>query len=78
MVFHGNGGYDFGTIYTMPIWLRKFTFKEIQDHFDKEKKAYENAKKGKNTTNLVEPGGKINTPEFLAQSKKYKGKTNYK
>ena len=31
IVFHGQGGYDYETIYNMPIWLRKFTFKEIQD-----------------------------------------------
>lgn len=23
----------------MPIWLRKFTFKEIQEHYDKESKS---------------------------------------
>jgi len=39
IVFHGNGGYDYDTIYNMPIWLRKFTFKKIQDHFDKANKA---------------------------------------
>ena len=39
IVFHGNGGYDYDTIYNMPIWLRKFTFKKIQDHFDRVDKA---------------------------------------
>ena len=31
IIFHGKGGYDYVTIYNMPIWLRKFTFKEIKD-----------------------------------------------
>ena len=39
IVFHGNGGYDYNTVYNMPIWLRKFTFKKIQDHFDKANEA---------------------------------------
>jgi hypothetical protein len=31
IVFHGNGGYDWHTVYNMPIWLRRFTFKEIYE-----------------------------------------------
>ena len=31
IIFHSKGAYDYYTIYNMPIWLRKFTFKEIQD-----------------------------------------------
>ena len=30
IVFHGKGGYDWHTIYNMPIWLRRFTFNQIQ------------------------------------------------
>ena len=36
IVFHGQGGYDWETVYNMPIWLRKFTFKKIQDWYDKQ------------------------------------------
>jgi len=39
IVFHGNGGYDWHTIYTMPIWLRNFTYKKIIDHFEEKNKA---------------------------------------
>ena len=35
IVFHGNGGYDWHTVYNMPIWLRIFTFKTIQEHMEK-------------------------------------------
>jgi len=28
-VYFGGGGYDWHTIYNMPIWLRKFTIREI-------------------------------------------------
>jgi hypothetical protein len=34
IVFHGNGGYNYMTIYNMPIWLRNFTFKKIEKHFN--------------------------------------------
>jgi hypothetical protein len=44
IVFHGNGGYDWNTIYNMPIWLRKFTFNSIKEWYEKkqeeEKKLY--------------------------------------
>jgi len=79
IVFHGKGGYDFLTVYNMPIWLRKFTFSEIQSFFIKESKAYEESKSGKSgTTTLVDSEGKVNTPEFLKASKPYKNKSSYK
>tara|TARA_B100002019_G_scaffold82797_1_gene71532 strand:- start:675 stop:932 length:258 start_codon:yes stop_codon:yes gene_type:complete len=81
IVFHGKGGYDFKAVYDLPIWLRKYIYKEITDFYAEEKKAYENAKKGKKggqTKTLVSSDGKVNTPEFLKASKDYKGKTSYK
>jgi hypothetical protein len=35
IVFHGNGGYDWGTVYNMPIWLRNFTFNKLKEHYEK-------------------------------------------
>ena len=37
IVFHGQGGYDYDTVYNMPIWLRKFTFNKIKEWYDKSK-----------------------------------------
>lgn len=62
----------------MPIWLRKFTFSEIQKHFDEEKKAIENKTQSSGTKNLINSDGTVNTPEFLKASQDYKGKTGYK
>ena len=42
IVFHGGGGYDWHTIYDMPIWLRNFTFKKIQEHFEEKNKSANN------------------------------------
>ena len=39
IVFHGKGGYDWHTIYNMPIWLRNFTFKKIEEWYKKEEEA---------------------------------------
>ena len=43
LVFHGGGGFQYYDVYNMPIWLRKFTFKELSDFFEAEKKAYQKA-----------------------------------
>ena len=62
----------------MPIWLRKFTFSEIQKWYEEEKKSYEKAQKGDSSKTLISPDGKVNTPEFMKASTDYKGKTSYK
>ena len=35
IVFHGGGGYDWETVYNMPIWLRNFTFRLLKDFLEK-------------------------------------------
>jgi hypothetical protein len=39
IVFHGKGGYDWDTVYNMPIWLRKFTFNKLKEFYNKEQEA---------------------------------------
>ena len=36
IVFHGQGGYDWGTVYNIPIWLRKFTFHKMKEYYEKQ------------------------------------------
>jgi len=71
IVFHGKGGYDWHTVYNMPIWLRRFTFNEIQKFYDEEKKSYENASKPGSKT-VIGADGKVKAPQFLksAQNKR--------
>ena len=79
IVFHGKGGYDWYTIYDMPIWLRKFTFNEMQKFYKEKSESTENnglSNKGSKT--LIDPSGKVNTPEFLEASKQYKKPAKYK
>ena len=61
----------------MPIWLRKYTFKEISEFYDEEKKEYEKSQ-GKGKTTVVDSSGKVNTsnlPQFKGASQK---STSYK
>lgn len=78
ILFHGKGGYDYYTVYNMPIWLRKYTFSQIKEWYDKENKSKENNQTQKGNQTLVGSDGKINRAEFMKASKPYKGKTSYK
>jgi len=68
IVFHGKGGYDWNTIYNMPIWLRKFTFSRIDEFYKKETQAIEKTTKGKNQQTLIDSSGKISPPKFQKKS----------
>ena len=63
ILFHGQGGYDYYTVYNMPIWLRKFTFHKLQEHYTKEKEHLENQTKS-NTTKLVDSSGNVDKSAF--------------
>ena len=63
ILFHVQGGYDYHTIYNMPIWLRKFTFHKIQEYYTKEKEQIENQTKG-NSTKLVDSSGNVDKAMF--------------
>jgi hypothetical protein len=56
IVFHGSGGYDFHTVYNMPIWLRNFTFKKLEEHYKKQQEAYDKQSKTlKNSKEIARP-----------------------
>lgn len=63
IVFHGQGGYDWDTVYNMPVWLRMFTFNKIKEHYENQNAAMKSNTKA-NTTTLVDPDGKINKEYF--------------
>jgi hypothetical protein len=48
IVYHGNGGYNWETIYNMPLWLRKFTFEKIKEFNEKQQEELEKSRQ-KNT-----------------------------
>jgi hypothetical protein len=48
----------------MPIWLRRFTFNEIQSFYNKEKEEHDKSiNKGKTT--VIDSKGQVQAPEFL-------------
>jgi len=62
--FHGQGGYSWTEVYEMPLWLRKFVYQKIKEHYDKQAKQIEEAKQNKNsnTQNLINPDGTVKFP----------------
>lgn len=54
--FHGQGGYDWNTVYNMPIWLRTFTFNKMREYYDKQNEESKKAEKSwTNKSNLPKP-----------------------
>jgi hypothetical protein len=33
--FWSQGGYDFNTVYHLPVWIRKFVLTQLKAHYDK-------------------------------------------
>ena len=66
IVFHGKGGYDYDTVYGMPIWLRNFTFKKLQEFYEKEKESYEKA----NSKNTLTKSNTIKKPTYSTKARK--------
>jgi len=62
IVFHGKGGYDWETIYNMPIWLRKFTFNRIKEFYESQNKE-NNEDLGTQSQKIKE--GKVDLPSHL-------------
>ena len=58
IVFNSQGGYDWGTVYNMPIWLRKFTFETLKEHYEKqaeEANKQQNMLKNTNNNDISRP-----------------------
>jgi hypothetical protein len=64
-VFHGKGGYDFGTVYNMPIWLRRVTFKRIAEFYEEQNKESGNP----NPSNDIARGPNI-SPSYSTKASK--------
>lgn len=74
-MYYGKGGYDWYTIYNMPVWLRNATFKFIEDSIAQEndatKKAYGDTNSSNTTLDWANPDkSKINLPSHLSKASK--------
>ena len=45
--YHGGGGFTHKEVYNLPIWLRRFYFKELEEQLKAEAEANKRASKGK-------------------------------
>ena len=70
IIFHGNGGYDWNTIYHMPIWLRKFTFNKIKEYHDSQNKntQAEDSWTNKSGAAAQHSSQKVKVPDFINKS----------
>lgn len=69
IVFHSKGGYDWNTVYNMPIWLRTFTFNKLKEWYDKEQEQIE-----KQNNQLTNKSGKEIARPDIPQTNTYNAK----
>ena len=68
IVFHGKGGYDWSTVYNMPIWLRKFTFFQLKEFYENEAKRVEDSKKNNKQQTLMDSLGIIKNKTIIPKT----------
>ena len=78
IVFLGKGGYDWEVVYNMPIWLRKFTYKTMNDFYEKQQEANDQSNnKGKLVT-ANKPLAKPGIPDSASIKPTYPSKVSKK
>ena len=79
IVYYGGGGYDWYTIYEMPIRLRKFTYQSIVECKQKESDAYKGVKSSNKGTTYIDmanpdkskiPNTQISPPSYVTRASK--------
>lgn len=71
IVFYGKGGYDWETVYYLPLWLRRFIYSEINKHYRKEAEAIDKAKSGGSQTLSKTPKGpNVRKPDVVLKPRK--------
>ena len=70
IVFNGQGGYDWETVYNMPIWLRRFTFETLKEHYEKQREAAEKQQNMLKNNNKGEISRPNVTPTYTTKAPK--------
>lgn len=74
--YYGNGGYDYYTVYDMPIWLRNLTYKLIAEQKEKEREAHNKKFDKGNKIDFNKPKeakqsyNKIDVPSYVTKASK--------
>lgn len=75
IIFHGKGGYAFPDIYSMPIWLRQYTFHQIKTWYEEQNKDKDDI----DTFTSKVKSGQVQVPDYAKGAKlKYNGGTTQK
>ena len=69
IVFNGNGGYDWNTIYNMPIWLRNFTFNKIKQFYE-DTSNNDTVEKSIAAMKAAGADKKLNVPSYVTKASK--------
>ena len=73
IVFNGQGGYQWDIVYNMPIWLRRFTFETLKEHYEKinkDKETLENSVQKKNKLDIPRPNISPKQPTYTTKAPK--------
>lgn len=70
IVFHGQGGYDYNTIYNMPIWLREYTFNKLKDHYTPKNNKNEDSWTQGNVKEEASKNKQIKVPTYVTKASK--------
>ena len=69
IVFYGQGGYDWDTIYNMPIRYREFIYNQIRTHYEKQAQDAEKQQKSLKSQTAKTAKPNIN-PTYTAKAPK--------
>jgi len=64
IVFNGQGGYSFDTVYEFPIWLRRYIHRTMVEHYQKQNKEQQQ-QSGKAS---VLQNGHIKAPDYSTKA----------
>ena len=64
IVFNGQGGFSFDTVYEFPIWLRRYIHRTMVEHYQKQNKEYQQ-QSGKSS---VLQNGQIKAPDYSTKA----------
>jgi hypothetical protein len=72
ILFYGQGGYDYETIYNMPLWLRRFTYNKIHEYYEKKNEKTDNV--DQSIKNMKAAGSvannKVQVPTYVTKASK--------
>ena len=63
LVYHGNGGFIYSEVYNMPIQIRKFHIRKINDYIEKQNEEYERTQSKSTTLSNNKQVARPNIPQ---------------